>query len=56
MSSSICPHCRTALQRLPRNGGRALIWIYRHSFSLIVGANCRHLPTCSQYGDEAIGR
>ncbi|MGP9811337.1 membrane protein insertion efficiency factor YidD [Rhodopseudomonas sp. NSM] len=45
-----------ALSRLPRNAGRGLIWVYRHSFSALVGSNCRHLPTCSQYGDEAIGR
>ena len=33
-----------------------LIWIYRHTLSLLVGYNCRHLPTCSVYGDEAIER
>ena len=42
--------------RLPRNTGRALIWVYRHTLSPLVGYNCRHLPTCSVYGDEAIGR
>ena len=42
--------------RLPRNAGRALIWIYRHTLSPLVGYNCRHLPTCSVYGDEAIER
>jgi uncharacterized protein len=46
----------SALQRLPRNGGRALIWTYRHTLSPLVGYNCRHLPTCSAYGDEAIDR
>ncbi len=45
-----------ALKRWPRNVGRALIWIYRHTLSPLVGYNCRHLPTCSAYGDEAIGR
>ena len=47
---------RNSLARLPRNSGRALIWAYRHSLSLLVGYNCRHLPTCSVYGDEAIER
>ncbi|WP_406677662.1 membrane protein insertion efficiency factor YidD [Rhodopseudomonas infernalis] len=47
---------RRTIGRLPRQAGRGLIWIYRHSFSALVGSNCRHLPTCSQYGDEAIGR
>jgi uncharacterized protein len=44
------------LLRLPRLAGRALIWIYRHTLSPLVGYNCRHLPTCSVYGDEAIER
>jgi hypothetical protein len=42
--------------RLPRDAGRALIWLYRHTLSPLVGYNCRHLPTCSVYGDEAIER
>ena len=44
------------LKRLPREAGRTLIWIYRHTLSPLVGYNCRHLPTCSVYGDEAIDR
>ena len=36
--------------------GGALIWIYRHTLSPLVGYNCRHLPTCSVYADEAIER
>jgi putative membrane protein insertion efficiency factor len=51
-----CPHCAGELQRLPRNAGRAMIWIYRHTLSPLVGFNCRHLPTCSVYGDEALER
>jgi putative membrane protein insertion efficiency factor len=50
-----CP-CAGTVQRLPRNAGRAMIWIYRHTLSPLVGYNCRHLPTCSVYGDEAIER
>ncbi len=53
---SHCPDCADAARRLPRNAGRALIWIYRHTLSPLVGYNCRHLPTCSVYGDEAIER
>jgi putative membrane protein insertion efficiency factor len=58
MSKHSCSHIHVseALQRLPRNAGRALIWIYRHTLSPLVGYNCRHLPTCSVYGDEAIER
>ena len=53
---SPCPDCAAAAIRLPRQLGRALIWIYRHTLSPLVGYNCRHLPTCSVYGDEAIER
>lgn len=51
-----CEHCAHGAARLPRQFARALIWIYRHSFSALVGYNCRHLPTCSVYADEAIAR
>jgi len=54
--SSLCPDCASAVTRLPRNAGRGLIWVYRHTLSPLVGYNCRHLPTCSVYGDEAIER
>jgi putative membrane protein insertion efficiency factor len=42
--------------RLPRLAGRGLIMVYRHTFSALAGFHCRHLPTCSQYWDEAIAR
>lgn len=35
---------------------RALVAAYRLTLSPLVGYNCRHLPTCSQYADEAIER
>ena len=54
--TSHCPDCPGAVRRLPRNAGRVLIWTYRHTLSPLVGYNCRHLPTCSVYGDEAIER
>jgi putative membrane protein insertion efficiency factor len=54
--SNHCTECANTVRRLPRNAGRALIWIYRHTLSPLVGYNCRHLPTCSVYGDEAIER
>src|SRR3954465_13695697 len=59
MMQSTCEHCSNSVAgalRLPRRFGRALIWIYRHTLSPLVGYNCRHLPTCSAYGDEAIER
>ena len=34
----------------------ALIWLYRMLISPLLGANCRHLPTCSDYAREALMR
>jgi putative membrane protein insertion efficiency factor len=51
-----CPDCAREIARLPRNAGRGMIWLYRHTLSPLVGFHCRHLPTCSVYGDEAIER
>jgi putative membrane protein insertion efficiency factor len=42
--------------QLPRLAARGLIGAYRYSLSALVGFHCRHLPTCSAYADEAIGR
>jgi putative membrane protein insertion efficiency factor len=44
------------LSRLPLLLARALVWSYRHTFSALVGFRCRHLPTCSDYADEALER
>jgi putative membrane protein insertion efficiency factor len=52
----LCADCTRATLRLPRNAGRALIWTYRHTLSPLVGFNCRHLPSCSVYADEAVER
>ena len=32
------------------------IVIYRYTLSPILGTNCRHLPSCSEYAGEAIDR
>jgi putative membrane protein insertion efficiency factor len=44
------------IARGPRLAARGLLRIYRYSFSALAGFHCRHLPTCSSYADEAIGR
>jgi putative membrane protein insertion efficiency factor len=44
------------IARVPRLVGRGLITAYRYSFSALVGFECRHLPTCSVYAEEAIDR
>jgi len=41
---------------IPAFLARGLILVYRYSLSSIVGRTCRHLPTCSEYADVAIGR
>jgi putative membrane protein insertion efficiency factor len=41
---------------LPGRAGRALVWLYRHTFSILLGPRCRHLPSCSEYADEALQR
>ena len=45
-----------AARRAPRLAGRGLIKGYRVTVSPLVGFHCRHLPTCSEYSDEALDR
>ncbi|MDB5512094.1 MAG: putative rane protein insertion efficiency factor [Enterovirga sp.] len=39
-----------------RAGALALIRAYQLTFSALAGRTCRHLPTCSDYAAEAVGR
>lgn len=39
---------------LPRTLLRAPILLYRYTLSSFLGRQCRYLPTCSAYADEAI--
>jgi uncharacterized protein len=45
-----------ATRHAPRLAGRGLIRAYRLTLSPLVGFHCRHLPTCSEYADEALAR
>ncbi len=40
----------------PRKGAHVLIRGYQLSLSMLVGRQCRHWPSCSDYTDEAIQR
>jgi putative membrane protein insertion efficiency factor len=42
--------------RLPRLAGRGLVAIYRYTLAPLIGPRCRHLPSCSEYADEALTR
>lgn len=45
-----------AFRLAPRRVGRALVRAYRLTLSPLIGFHCRHLPTCSEYADEALAR
>jgi uncharacterized protein len=45
-----------AAGRLPRAAGRTLIRAYQVAIAPLIGMNCRHLPSCSEYADEALAR
>lgn len=44
------------MARLPRLMLRAPILLYRYTLSSFMGRQCRYLPTCSEYADQAISR
>ena len=44
------------IRHAPRLFGRGLIKAYRYTLSPLIGFECRHLPTCSHYAEEAIDR
>ena len=47
---------RAASAGLARMLARALVRLYRVGLSPLIGPHCRHMPTCSQYADEALAR
>jgi len=52
LATTVAETCRHA----PRLFGRGLIKAYRYTLSPLIGYECRHLPTCSHYAEEAIAR
>jgi uncharacterized protein len=51
MTKAMLPNA--TLRALPRRAARALVKSYRYTLSALVGFHCRHLPTCSDYADQA---
>jgi putative membrane protein insertion efficiency factor len=51
MTSAPMPH---PLQRAARAVVKAPIHAYRWTLKPLIGRECRHLPSCSEYGLEAI--
>jgi uncharacterized protein len=49
----LCPPPRTSMAQ---DIARAFVAAYWLVLSPLLGYNCRHLPSCSQYADEAIER
>ena len=47
---------QAAIGRLPGSIGIGLIRLYRLTLSPFIGRQCRYLPTCSEYTEEAIRR
>ncbi|WP_152501321.1 membrane protein insertion efficiency factor YidD [Labrenzia sp. THAF82] len=57
MCSPISPDKETARPlTVPGRVAIGLIWIYRHSLSLVMGRSCRYAPTCSDYTEQSIRR
>jgi uncharacterized protein len=46
----------SALVWAPRRAAHTLIRFYQLTLSSLIGRQCRYLPTCSAYTDEAIER
>ena len=53
MSGAVMAH---GLERLTREIAKAPVHAYRWTLKPLVGWECRHLPTCSEYALEAIDR
>ena len=53
---SVLKGLQRAVERLLAAPLILVIWLYRLFISPLLGANCRHLPTCSEYAVEALQR
>ena len=41
---------------VPRTIARSIIITYRVTVSSLIGRQCRYLPSCSEYAEDAIGK
>ncbi len=55
-ASTALANCMRCVRAAPRLAGRGLIAGYYYTLSPLIGLQCRHLPTCSAYADEALDR
>jgi uncharacterized protein len=46
----------SSIRFTPRRAAHGLIRFYQLTLSALLGRQCRYLPTCSHYADEAIAR
>lgn len=49
-------HLFAVIKKLPQKAAMFLIMFYRSAISPLFGPCCRYVPTCSEYGLEAIRR
>ena len=56
MAAPSRPQYFERLRRLPALAARGLVKLYQFGIAPLIGMNCRHLPSCSEYADEALGR
>jgi putative membrane protein insertion efficiency factor len=54
--SMVGPDALSKLRELPARTARGAVRIYSYVISPLLGPNCRHLPGCSEYAEEALGR
>jgi putative membrane protein insertion efficiency factor len=50
------PRISDAKQNVAQLLARAMLKAYQLTLSPLIGSDCRHLPTCSHYADEALAR
>jgi putative membrane protein insertion efficiency factor len=55
-ATSTSPSPGKYLASVAQWGARIVVRAYRLTLSPLLGTNCRHIPSCSEYADEALAR